>query len=56
MTSDPDLEAEVRFHRGWCSLLGEGYALWRGVVGLCPACPYHLPFLEKGLGTLALAV
>jgi hypothetical protein len=19
--------------------LGEGYALWRGVVGLCPACP-----------------
>jgi hypothetical protein len=19
--------------------LGEGYALWRGVVGLCPGCP-----------------
>jgi hypothetical protein len=19
--------------------LGEGYALWRGLVGLCPACP-----------------
>jgi hypothetical protein len=51
--------------------LGEGYVLWRGVVGLCPACPdgggegrrggmhpvpYHLSFLEKGLGTLALAV
>ncbi len=43
----------------------------RGVGGLCPACPvggggeggaymhpasYHLPFLEKGLGALALAV
>jgi hypothetical protein len=52
--------------------LGEGYAVWRGVVGLCPGCPdggggggekggmqpvpYHLSFLEKGLGTLALAV
>ncbi len=23
----------------WVVSLGEGYALWRGVVGLCPACP-----------------
>jgi hypothetical protein len=50
--------------------LGEGYALWRGVVGLCPGCPEggggekggmhpvpcHLSFLKKWLGTLALAV
>jgi hypothetical protein len=49
--------------------LGKGYALWRGVVGPCPGCPEggkggrglhsvpcHLSFLEKGLGTLALAV
>jgi hypothetical protein len=57
----------------WVVSLGEGYVLWRGVVGLCPAnpdgggggggekggmhpVPYPLPFLEKGLGTLALAV
>jgi hypothetical protein len=42
MTSDSDLEAEVRFLRGWSqmgSLPGKGYALWRGVVGVCPACP-----------------
>jgi hypothetical protein len=48
VTSDPDLEAEVRFSPrlfldgsflggGVCPV--EGGALWRGVVGLCLACP-----------------
>jgi hypothetical protein len=42
MTSDPDLEAKTRFSPRSIlddSFLGEGVALWRGVVGSCPGCP-----------------
>ncbi len=43
VTSDPDLEAEVRYSPrlvlDGSFLGGGGYALWRGVVGPCPACP-----------------
>ena len=42
MTSDPDLEAKTRFSPRSIlddSFLGEGVALWRGVVGPCPGCP-----------------
>ena len=71
MTSDPDLEAKKRFSPRSIlddSFLGEGVALWRGVVGPSPGCPEgggkwwrglhpvpsHLPFLGKGLRTLVL--
>ncbi len=64
--SDPDLEGKTRFSPRSIlddSFLGEGVALWRGVVGPCPGCPEeggkgwrglhpvpsHLPFLEKGV-------
>jgi hypothetical protein len=42
MTSDPDLEAKMRFSPRSIlddSFLGKGVALWRGVVGSCPDCP-----------------
>jgi len=42
MISDPDLEAKTRFSPRSIlddSFLGEGVALWRGVVGPCPGCP-----------------
>ena len=42
MTSGPDLEAKTRFSPRSIlddSFLGEGVALWRGVVGSCPGCP-----------------
>ena len=71
MTSDPDLEAKTRFSPRSIlddSFLGEGVALWRGVVGPCPGCPegggrggggctlYLLtcPSWKKGFGTLVL--
>jgi hypothetical protein len=40
-TSDPDLEAEVRFPPRLVldGVVYLGEALWRGVGGLCPACP-----------------
>jgi hypothetical protein len=42
MIPDPDLEAKTRFSPRSildASFLGEGVALWRGVVGSCPGCP-----------------
>ena len=42
MTSDPDLEAKMRFSPRSIlddSFLGKGVALWKGVVGSCPDCP-----------------
>ncbi len=42
MTSDPDLEAKMRLSPRSIlddSFLGEGVALWRGIVGPCPGCP-----------------
>ena len=44
MTSDPDLEAKTRLSPRSIlddSFLGKGVALWRGVVGSCPDCPWR---------------
>ena len=58
MTSDPDLEAKTRLSPRPIlddSFLGKGVALWRGVVGSCPDCPWKGGGVEGAGGTLHLS-
>ena len=51
MTSDPDLEAEVRFFRGWSqmsSLLGGGVCPLEGGGGCLPSLPWWGEERERG--------
>jgi hypothetical protein len=58
MTPDPDLEAKPRLSPRSIlddSFLGEGVALWRGVVGPCPGCPEGGEREEGAVGTQHLS-